>query len=307
MCASRQMPEEAELNFIHYLKRRDASPNTIKSCLASCRLYYSLFGELNTTNLMLYKDYLVQHYTAATVNNRIYGINRYLDCIGMALDNKGPDSDGSRAASDNTGFPSDCHRDSRDAFRLPVVQTQQVSFLDRVISQEDYMRFKDSLKSDGNMYWYFVVRFLACTGARVSELIQIKAEHLEMGYMDLCLKGGKVRRIYFPDALCQEALDWVHEKGVVSGFLFTNSHGDPITPRGISSQLKVLARRYGIPEDTVYPHAFRHRFAKNFLANFNDISLLADLMGHDSIETTRIYLNKSTDEQRELIDKIVTW
>lgn len=89
MCASRQMPEEAELNFIHYLKRRDASPNTIKSCLASCRLYYSLFGELNTTNLMLYKDYLVQHYTAATVNNRIYGINRYLDCIGMALDNKG--------------------------------------------------------------------------------------------------------------------------------------------------------------------------------------------------------------------------
>ena len=63
MCASRQMPEEAELNFIHYLKRRDASPNTIKSCLASCRLYYSLFDELNTTNLMLYKDYLVQHYT----------------------------------------------------------------------------------------------------------------------------------------------------------------------------------------------------------------------------------------------------
>ena len=113
------MPEEAELNFIHYLKRRDASPNTIKSCLASCRLYYSLFDELNTTNLMLYKDYLVQHYTAATVNNRIYGINRYLDCIGMALDNKGPDSDGSRAASDNTGFPSDCHRDSRDAFHLP--------------------------------------------------------------------------------------------------------------------------------------------------------------------------------------------
>ena len=78
--------------------------------------------------------------------------------------------------------------------------------MDRVISQEDYMRFKDSLKSDGNMYWYFVVRFLACTGARVSELIQIKAEHLEMGYMDLCSKGGKVRRIYFPDALCQDCL-----------------------------------------------------------------------------------------------------
>ena len=307
MCASRQMPEEAELNFIHYLKRRDASPNTIKSCLASCRLYYSLFDELNTTNLMLYKDYLVQHYTAATVNNRIYGINRYLDCIGMALDNKGPDSDGSRAASDNTGFPSDCHRDSRDAFRLPVVQTQQVSFLDRVISQEDYMRFKDSLKSDGNMYWYFVVRFLACTGARVSELIQIKAEHLHLGYIDLYTKGGKVRRLHFPDALCQEALEWLSAKGQVSGFLFVNRRGNQITARGISSQLKTLAIRCNIPPETVYPHSFRHRFAKNFLEKFNDISLLADLMGHESIETTRIYLTKSTQEQRELIDKIVTW
>ena len=148
---------------------------------------------------------------------------------------------------------------------------------------------------------------LACTGARVSELIQMKAEHLDMRYMDLYSKGGKVRRIYLPDTLCLEALDWVHQRGIDSGFIFITSHGQLITPRGISSQLKVLARRYGIPADTVYPHAFRHRFAKNFLANFNDITLLADLMGHESIETTRIYLNKSTDEQREMIDRIVTW
>lgn len=77
MCASRQMPEEAELNFINYLKKQEASPNTVKSCLASCRLYYSLFDGLNMTNLMQYKDYLLNHYKAATVNNRIYGINRY--------------------------------------------------------------------------------------------------------------------------------------------------------------------------------------------------------------------------------------
>ena len=62
------------------------------------------------------------------------------------------------------------------------------------------------LKDDGNLLWYFVVRFLACTGARVSELIQIKAEHLHLGYIDLYTKGGKVRRLHFPDALCREAL-----------------------------------------------------------------------------------------------------
>ena len=69
----------------------------------------------------------------------------------------------------------------------------------------------------------------------------------------------------------------------------------------------MLAKKYRICPDTVYPHSFRHRFAKNFLTKFNDISLLADLMGHESIETTRIYLTRSSDEQRELIDRIVTW
>lgn len=78
-------------------------------------------------------------------------------------------------------------------------------------------------------------------------------------------------------------------------------HGEAI------DQLKVLAIRYHIPPETVYPHSFRHRFAKNFLNKFNDISLLADLMGHESIETTRIYLTKSSLEQRKFIDKIVTW
>jgi len=65
--------------------------------------------------------------------------------------------------------------------------------------------------------------------------------------------------------------------------------------------------RYQIDPETVYPHSFRHRFAKNFLAQFNDISLLADLMGHESIETTRVYLTRSTSEQRALLDEIITW
>ena len=80
-----------------------------------------------------------------------------------------------------------------------------------------------------------------------------------------------------------------------------------ITARGSRSQLKVLAKRYKIPSEQVYPHSFRHRFAKNFLEKFNDISLLADLMGHESIETTRIYLTRSSEEQQKLIDRVVKW
>ena len=77
--------------------------------------------------------------------------------------------------------------------------------------------------------------------------------------------------------------------------------------QGIRFQLKVFAARYDIDPDVMYPHSFRHRFAKNFLEKINDISLLADLMGHESIETTRIYLTRSSEEQQKLIDRVVKW
>ena len=80
-----------------------------------------------------------------------------------------------------------------------------------------------------------------------------------------------------------------------------------ITTRGISQQLKNYADKYGLDKKVVYPHSFRHRYAKNFLEKYNDIALLADLMGHESIETTRIYLRRTASEQQALVDKIVTW
>ena len=92
-----------------------------------------------------------------------------------------------------------------------------------------------------------------------------------------------------------------------SGYIFRNRFGSRITTRGISQQLKNFAVKYGIDPKVVYPHSFRHRFAKNFLEKLNDIALLADLMGHESIETTRIYLRKTASEQQEIVNRIVTW
>ena len=282
---NRTIPEKDNrlLLFQGFLKESGVSPNTVTVYTASVRLYFSLYDELTMNNLLSYKQYLIQHYKAATVNARIYGINQYI-----------------RQCSEGLEVPL-------ETYRLPSVKQQQKMFLDNVISQTDYERLKKGLKQDHNMFWYFVVRFLCSSGARISELLQIKVEHVRMGYMDLCSKGGKIRRIYFPESLCTEGLQWLESNGVSSGFLFTNRSGQPISPRGISLQLKALARRYGVPENTVYPHSFRHRFAKNFLNRFNDIALLADLMGHESIETTRIYLKRSSDEQRLLIDRVVTW
>ena len=157
-------------------------------------------------------------------------------------------------------------------------------------------------------YMYYVRTVnLAATGARVSELIQIKIEHIEIGYFDLYTKGGKLRRLYISKKLKIETLKWLEETNRSSGYLFLNRYGERITTRGISQQLKNYADKYGLDKKVVYPHSFRHRYAKNFLEKYNDIALLADLMGHESIETTRIYLRRTASEQQALVDKIVTW
>jgi site-specific recombinase XerD len=148
---------------------------------------------------------------------------------------------------------------------------------------------------------------MTATGSRVSELLQIKAEHVQIGHLDLYTKGGKMRRIYIPRILQKEALQWLQERKISTGYIFLNRFGERITTRGIAMQLKHFADKYGLKREVVYPHSFRHRYAKNFLDRFNDIALLADLMGHESIETTRIYLRRTASEQRQIVDKIVNW
>lgn len=260
-----------------HLRENNLSENTVLSYLVAVKQYATEYDKLTKLNLKAYKTGLIEKFKPATVNLRLRGINSYLESVG------------------------------KDKWKLEFVRIQQKPFLENVISEADYEYFKKRLKKDGEMFWYFVIRFLAATGARVSELIQIKVEHIKMGYLDLCSKGGKLRRIYIPKSLQEEALVWLLEKGQNSGFIFLNQHGNRITTRGIAGELKKYAAKYGIDTKVVYPHSFRHRFAKNFLERFNDIAFLADLMGHESIETTRIYLRKTATEQQEIVDNIVDW
>lgn len=264
-------------DFETHLRKENLSENTIASYGLTVRLFESLTDEITKKSLLAFKGYLVETYKPNTVNLRIQAINKYLDFL------------------------------KKDKLRLQPIKLQQKTFLENVISDADYKYLKNRLKKDGNMAWYFVVRYLAATGARVSELIQLKVEHVMLGYYDIYAKGGKIRRLYIPKKLREETQKWLGENNIDSGFLFLNRFGERITTRGIAQQLKNFAVKYDINPKVVYPHSFRHRFAKNFLEKFNDIALLADLMGHESIETTRIYLRRTASEQQELVDKIITW
>ncbi|WP_443719095.1 tyrosine-type recombinase/integrase [Ruminococcus bicirculans (ex Wegman et al. 2014)] len=263
--------------FKAYLDKTNLSENSKSAYLFALRQFTEQYGSVTKKNLTAYKVWLVDHFKPQTVNLRLRGMNCYLESVG------------------------------KEKWKLSFVKVQQKPFLENVISEADYLYFKKRLKEDSELFWYFVIRFLAATGARVSELIQIKVEHVRLGYLDLYSKGGKLRRIYIPKSLQGEALAWLAEKKQASGFIFLNQRGQRITTRGISGELKKFAEKYCIDTKVVYPHSFRHRFAKSFLERCNDIAFLADLMGHESIETTRIYLRKTATEQREIVDSIIDW
>lgn len=263
--------------FKAYLAKTNLAGNTITSYVWTVTYYLEHYKEVNKKNLLAYKGYLVENFKPQTVNLRLQAVNKFLEFS------------------------------KQEKLRMKFVKAQQKNFLENVISDADYKFLKTKLKADGYDQWYFIVWFMAATGARVSELLQIKAEHVSVGYLDLYSKGGKMRRIYIPKKLCDEATKWLKERGLTTGYLFTNRTGNCLSTRGIAIQLKHLAENYGINREVVYPHSFRHRFAKNFLEKFNDIALLADLMGHESIETTRIYLRRTASEQQKIVDRVVTW
>lgn len=269
--------DERVEKFSNYLFSRNMSKNTVHVYSYALRQFYKRYPTMDYTSLQFYKIFLLEHYKPQTVNLRIRAINSYMEFKQM------------------------------DAEPIAMVRIQQKNYLENVIGEADYEYFKNCLIRDKKYLYYFIIRFMAATGARVSEVIQFQAEDVFKGSKDIYSKGNKSRRIYVPKALQRDAIRWLNSIQQKKGYIFLNRFGTPITPAGIRSQLKNLAATYGMNTEVVYPHSFRHRFAKSFIEKCGDIALLSDLLGHKNLETTRIYLRRSSSEQYDIINKVVDW
>ena len=263
--------------FEKFLNGRNLANNTVKAYIWTVRQFFSRYGEFSHETIMEYKMSLMERFRPNTVNLRLQAINKFLEYTGQ--------------------------KDLQAKF----VKTQKRNYLENVISKEDYLYLKKKLRMDGHLKWYFAVWFMAATGVRVSELLKIKAEHVFAGRIDLYSKGGKTRRIYIPKQLRKEAILWLESTGIQSGFIFLNKMGRVVTARAVGMEIKHFAVLYGLDPEVVYPHSFRHLYAKMFLEKYDDISFLADLLGHESIDTTRIYLRRTSTEQQRIVDQVVTW
>ncbi len=264
-------------SYERFLRDQGLAPGTVRLYVRVASDYLREFGDPSREGASRYRDELVSRCKPATVNLRVNALNRFLAYEGMP----------------------EC--------RVGCVQVQRRSYLEGVISAGECQRLGRMLLEHGHMTYYFAVRVLASTGLRVSELLELTVRDVRAGRLDVVSKGGKARRVFIPSSLCAELGRWLAKEGRAEGYVFLNARGGRITARGLSGQLKVLAERYGIDPSVVYPHSFRHLFARSFLDAREDIALLADLMGHSSIETTRIYLRRTASEQRAVVEEVVTW
>lgn len=263
--------------FQRYLEQLHLSKSTIRVYLSAVYTYYNIYEKVNTVNLDGFKAYLENHYMPRSTNLYIIGLNRYLKYIG------------------------------KSDLLLHTKRLRHQNFLDGIISNDEYLRLKGLLMKNHELKWLYIIWTLAATGVRISELLQIKVRHISQGYIDLCSKGDKMRRVYIPQRLQIQLLEWIKDRQDPDQALFLNDKGAPISIRGVSKGLERIADRYGFDRHVMHPHAFRHLFAKKFLETKGNISMLADLLGHESLDTTKIYLRLTSSEQQKIIDDVVNW
>lgn len=251
--------------FERYLKKRGRSKSTIISYTSVIRNYLKQY-RLNFDDACRWKEESMQRLKPASVNLGIHALNSFAEY-------------------------------NKAKFRLKPVKIQMQQYVENQMTMSQYQKLCSCLLEDDNLRWWAAIRVLAGTGVRISEFLQIKTEDLKRGYVDVCGKGTKYRRIWFPAQLRQEILSKYREPGYIL----------PYSDGVIRKRLHSFAKKYRIPKEVLHPHEFRAFYARNVYEKCKDIKFLQDLLGHASVQTTMRYLRKTSKGIGRRISKIVTW
>ncbi|WP_294366691.1 tyrosine-type recombinase/integrase [uncultured Ruminococcus sp.] len=260
--------------FQDYLAEEELSENTIEVYVCGVKKYARMFGEITKSNLIAFKKYLTQNFKPQTVNIRITAILTYCKYIGMPM-------------------------------KLKQVKVPKKTHIDNIISMEQFEYLLRCLKKDDNERWYAYILLLGKTGMRISEAIRVKKSDILNGSVDMYTKAH-VRTIYFPNSLVQDIMPYLNTIND-DDYVMLNSRGRQMAKESVNAMLKKFSEKYGIPKEVMHAHAFRHFFAIEFLKRNSNIALLADVLGHGSVNVTQLYLRQSQQQQKEAIDEAVNW
>ena len=192
-----------------------------------------------------------------------------------------------------------------DECRVKALRIQRRVFrsAERELTRDEYVKLVETAAARGQERLALVTETICATGIRVSELRYVTVGALQRGRADVALKG-KVRTILLPGRLCRKLLKYAKRKKIVSGEVFVTGSGKSLSRKQIWAELKALCKRAGVAAGKVFPHNLRHLFARTFYRACRDIVKLADVLGHSSIETTRIYLISTGEEHASSVARL---
>ena len=183
------------------------------------------------------------------------------------------------------------------------VQRQLFRSTERELTKGEYLRLLETARSLGRLRLELLMETICATGIRVSEVKYITAEAVQTGRADISLKG-KIRTILIPGKLCRKLQKYAKKQKIVSGELFLTRNGRGLTRRQIWAEMKAICKKAGVAPSKVFPHNLRHLFARTFYRACRDVARLADVLGHSSIETTRIYLISTGAEHARKLERL---
>lgn len=183
------------------------------------------------------------------------------------------------------------------------IQRKVFSHPETELNKQDYLALVKAACAKQDERLSLILQLIASTGIRVSEIRFLTVEALEKNRVEIRMKG-KIRTILLPGKLCHKLRKYQRQQKIRTGSLFVNHNGVPLDRRTIWAQMKQLCEAANVPKEKVFPHNLRHLFARTFFDMYKDIAKLADLLGHTSIETTRIYLISSGHEHQKDIDRL---
>ena len=273
-----QLTEREFDQFEDYLRHDEREESTIEAYLRSLTRFAEWAdGRAVTKELaMEWKTALAEAgYRPISVNAMLAAVNKFFTCMGR----------------------EDCK------VKYLKLQRQMFRKSEKDLSKEEYQRLVQAAHEKGDLRMELILETICATGIRVGELKYITVEAVRAGVAEIALKG-KIRTILLPHRLCRKLQKYAKQQKIASGKLFLTQDGLPVSRQSIWTRMKALCEAAGVERTKVFPHNLRSLFARSFYGSCHDVVRLADVLGHSSIETTRIYLMSTGKEYLRQLDKL---
>lgn len=264
--------------FQQHLAEEERELGTIEKYMREVKKFALWQGRRKVTKETVseWKEQLRQSgYKPETVNGKLSAVNKFLSCMGWG----------------------EC------CVKYLKIQRRLFRSTGRELTKDEYTRLVETAQSLGKTRLALLIETICATGIRVSEVKYITAEALRAGRADISLKG-KIRTVLLPGKLCRKLQKYAKKQKITSGEIFLTRSGKGVSRRQIWAEMKALCKQARVAPSKVFPHNLRHLFARTFYQASRDVAKLADVLGHSSIETTRIYLISTGAEHVRQLDRL---